>query len=188
MRCLLFLTVGFVALWGCVAVFGDFEENIYEVAGSRLFMSGEITPLSPRSFKAVIRAHPEVETIVLLDMPGSVDEEAVHDLGYFIRDTGLNTHLTPQSEVYSGAVDLFLAGTGRTMTCCGTLGVHDWADNDGDGSRFPRDSEEHDANVAYTQDMLGSDAFYWFTLQAATSDRIHVMTQAEIARFGLLKN
>ncbi len=188
MRRLLFAIAGCVAVWGCVTVFGDFEDNLYRVEGNRLFMSGEINPHTPRSFMAMIDDHPEVTTVVLLDMPGSSDEVAVHDLGYFIRDNGLNTHLTPQSEIYSGAVDLFLAGTRRTMTCCGIVGVHDWADDDGDGSRFPKASQEHDANVAYTEDMLGSDAFYWFTLQAAPSDGIHEMTQAEIARFGLLTN
>lgn len=173
-------------VWGCVAVFVGPEPHTYEIEGSRMFMSGEITHRSPRSLEAVIRDHPEVETIVLLDMPGSVDEYAVHDLGYFIRENGLNTHLVPESEIYSGAVDVFLSGTERTMTCCATVGVHDWADEEGPGSRFAKGSEEHDANVAYFEEMLGSDAFYWFTLQAAPPDEIHVMTQGEMARFGVL--
>ncbi|MFK7834917.1 MAG: hypothetical protein AB8B60_01740 [Sulfitobacter sp.] len=186
MRNWLLLGLGVAALLGCVAAFGNFEPNTYRVEGNRLFMSGEITPRTPDSFEAAIEAHPQVDTVVLMDMPGSVDEFAVHDLGYFIRDIGLNTHLTPQSEIYSGAVDVFLAGNRRTMTCCAVIGVHDWADARREGSSYPRNSEAHDANVTYFEDMLGSDAFYWFTLQAAPSDEIHVMTKSELQRYGVL--
>lgn len=161
------------------------EPNVYEVEGARLFMSGEINAGTFASFAAQIDAHPQVQTVVLMDMPGSVDEVAVHDLGYFIREEGLNTHLTPQSEIYSGAVDVFLAGNARTMTCCAKIGVHDWADDYGEGSSYPAQDEEHDANVAYFEDMLGDDAFYWFTLQAAPPEDIHLMTRAELARFGV---
>ena len=58
--------------------------------------------------------------------------------------------------------------------------------DDGVGSDYAADSWQHRANVAYFNDMLGSDALYWFTLQAAPADEIHVMTQQELARFGVL--
>ncbi len=183
---LAWLLAALVALWGCAQAFGIYEANNYRVEGTQLFVSGEITPRTPASFEAMIEANPQVRTIVLMDMPGSVDEDAVHDLGYFIRETGLNTHLTPQSAIYSGAVDMFVAGNSRTMLCCAELGVHDWADGYGEGSDYPAEAWEHDANVAYFQTMLGSDAFYWFTLGAAPSDEIHVLTPAEMARFGIL--
>lgn len=175
-----------VVLVCCTQIFGRFEPNFYEVDGTRLYISGEITPRTPASFEAVLQAHPGIDTIVLIDMPGSVDEYAVHQLGYFIRENGLNTHLTPESTIYSGAVDLFLAGNRRTMTCCAELGVHDWADGWGEGSDYAAEGPEHDANVAYFETMLGSDAFYWFTLQAAPSHDMHILSAAEIARFGVL--
>ncbi|MFC6584448.1 hypothetical protein [Sulfitobacter aestuariivivens] len=119
-------------------------------------------------------------------MPGSLDDEAVTRMGYALRNAGLNTHLTAQSEIYSGAVDLFLAGNRRSMARGAVIGVHSWADGFGEGAAYPRDAREHRGNVAYTRDMLGSAAFYWFSLQAAPSSGIHEMTQAEIARYGLL--
>ena len=186
MRRALWAAAALLALLGCVAAFAPAEPNVYRVDGSRLFMSGEINHRTPGSFERVIAENPQVEVVVLMDMPGSVDEEAVHETGYFIRQQGLDTHLTPQSEIYSGAVDLFLAGRERTMTCCAVIGVHDWEDDEGSGSELPRDAWEHDANVAYFERMLGSDAFYWFTLQVASPDEIHVMTPQEIARFGVL--
>lgn len=162
------------------------EQNTYVVEGDLLFMSGEINARTPDSLARMIAKHPAVETIVMLDMPGSVDEDAVHETGYFIRDSGLDTHLTPQSAIFSGAVDLFLAGNNRSMTCCAQIGVHDWSEDDVVGRDFPRGAPEHAANVAYFQDMLGSDAFYWFTLQAAPADAMHDMTEEELARFGVL--
>lgn len=186
MRRLLAIVALLGVLLGCVTAFGVLDRTAFEVEGDRLYMSGEIATSSPRRFFAVMADNPQVQTIVLMDMPGSVDEIAVHDMGYFIRENGLDTHLTPQSEIFSGAVDLFLSGNSRTMTCCATIGVHDWADAFGEGSDYPPDAPEHDANVAYFETMLGSDAFYWFTLQAAGSDEMHIMTEAELARFGML--
>ena len=34
--------------------------------------------------------------------------------------------------------------------------------------------------------MLGDDAFYWFTIEAAPADDIYEMSDAEIAEYGLL--
>ena len=119
-------------------------------------------------------------------MQGSIDDEAVLDMGYLLRARGLDTHLQSDSGIYSGAVDLFLAGVRRTMVRGAEIGVHAWADGFGEGASYPRDAWEHRANAAYTADMLGDDAFYWFTLQAAPSSGIHIMTRGEIARFGLL--
>ena len=36
------------------------------------------------------------------------------------------------------------------------------------------------------EDMLGADDFYWFTIEAAPADGIHIMSNEEIARFGLV--
>jgi len=44
----------------------------------------------------------------------------------------------------------------------------------------------HEKNRKYIEDMLGSDEFYWFTINAAPADDIHRMTNDEIVRFGLL--
>ncbi len=38
----------------------------------------------------------------------------------------------------------------------------------------------------YAADMLGSDAFYWFALEASPSIGIYIMPREDIARFGLL--
>ena len=186
MRLFSALAVAAVLLWGCAIADNAVDRTEIEVRGAELYLSGEMTSRTPANFIAALNANPQVTTIVQTYMPGSLDDEAVLRMGYALRDRGLNTHLTAQSEIYSGAVDLFLAGRERTMERGAVIGVHAWADGFGEATDYPRGAPEHQSTVAYTQEMLGSDAFYWFTLQAAPSDGIHEMTAAEIARFGLL--
>lgn len=158
----------------------------FEVVGSDLFMQGDITSRTPRQFAAVMAQHPGVTRIVLCEMPGSADDDAMIALPYDVRQRGLATHVGAESEIASGAVDLFLAGTTRTMERGAEIGVHSWSDGQRDGIDYPRTSPEHDANRRYVEVMLGSNAFYWFTLQAAAFDDIHWMSEAEVLQFGLL--
>lgn len=173
-------------LSACAIADNAVDRARFEVLGTRLTMAGEITSHTPATFSRLLAENPQLTTVVMTDMPGSLDDEAVIRMGYQLRDAGLDTHLLARSEIYSGAVDLFLAGNRRTMEPGAVIGVHSWADGFGEGAAYPRDAREHRSNVAYTRDMLGSADFYWFTLQAAPSDGIHEMTRAEIARFGLL--
>lgn len=182
-----FLMAGLCAgLGACAIVDNAVDRTTLEVRGNRLLMAGEITSKTPANFEKILAENPQITTIVPQVMEGSLDDEAVLRMGYVIRRKGLNTHLEARSEIYSGAVDLFLAGRQRSMVRGAVIGVHSWADGFGEGSSYARDAAEHRGNVAYTRDMLGSAAFYWFTLQAAPSSGIHEMTQAEINRYGLL--
>lgn len=185
MRIVVFLAMA-LTLLGCAIADNAVDRATFDLRGTHLFMEGEITSRTPATFEQLIAENPQITTLVQGYMPGSLDDEAVVRMGYRVRALGLNTHLTADSEIYSGAVDLFLAGHSRTMQRGAVIGVHSWADGFGEGARYPRNAPEHRSNANYTADMLGSDAFYWFTLQAAPSDGIHEMTAAEIARFGLL--
>jgi len=174
------------ALGACAIAQNAVDRASFEVQGAQLLIGGEITSRTPATFRRLLAEHPQLRTVVFTHMPGSLDDEAVIAMGYDLRDRGLNTHLTAQSEIYSGAVDLFLAGRNRSMQNGAVIGVHSWADGFGEGAQYPRDAPEHRSIIRYTQDMLGSADFYWFTLQAAPSDGIHEMTRAEIARYGVL--
>ncbi len=158
----------------------------YKVVGRDLQVSGVISVSSLGLFAEVMEKNPQVERLVLLEMPGSVNDEIMIRLAYRVRELGLDTHLTAESRINSGSVDLFLSGVERTMEKGAQLGVHSWADGKRDARDYPRDSPEHEMNRAYIEAMLGSDDFFWFTIYAAPADEIHVMTAEEIARYGLL--
>lgn len=161
------------------------DRTDFSVVDGRMFMSGDINSQALVEFNQVIAAHPDVDTLVLMDMPGSLNDEAMQALGYRVRSLGLNTHLTDSSAIYSGAVDLFLAGVERTIDPGATVGVHSWGDGENDAADFPRTSSEHDAYIDYFSHMGIDPDFYWFTVDAAPFDGMHEMTRAEIAQFGL---
>ena len=110
----------------------------------------------------------------------------IRDRAYFVREQGLNTRLLSHSAIDSGGVDLFLAGVERTMESGAHIGVHSWSDGFKDAADFPKDAPEHEQNRKYIEEMLGDDAFYWFTIYAAPAADIYAMTEAEIEQYGLL--
>lgn len=178
--------LGLAALGGC-GVAGNLRQSLdFSVVNERLLMRGTITSRSPSAFYDILAKNPQITTIVLQTVEGSLDDEATIEMGYDVRARGLGTHLQSDSGIYSGAVDLFLAGTTRSMVRGAEIGIHSWADTFGEGTSYPRDAPEHQLNARYTADMLGSDAFYWFSLQAAPSDGIYVMNEQEIRHYGLL--
>lgn len=160
----------------------------FRVEGENLMMSGEINSKTLKQFETVYAANPGITTLVELSVPGSLDDDTMIALAYRVRELGLNTHLTATSEIYSGGVDLFLAGVKRTMEQGAKIGVHSWSDGSKDAKDYPRDAPEHEQNRAYIEQMLGDDGFYWFTIYAAPADGIHLMTDVEIRKFGLPTN
>lgn len=158
----------------------------FRVQGSQLLMNGPINSQTLDQFENIYVQNPEIKTLVEQDVPGSLDDETMIALAYRVRELGLNTHITRDSVIYSGGVDLFLAGVNRTMEHGAKIGVHSWSNGVFEAKDFPRNAPEHKLNRKYIEDMLGDDAFYWFTIYAAPADDIHEMTAAEITKYKLL--
>lgn len=158
----------------------------FEVENNIVYMDNEITSRTYNQFVKLHKKHPNIDTIVMLEIDGSSDDEVMIKLGYYLRKHKFKTHLEADSEVYSGGVDLFLAGVKRTMERGAIIGVHSWSDEVKDGADYPRSSPEHDMNRNYLKRMLGRDEFYWFTLEAAPADDIHIMSASEIKKYRLL--
>jgi hypothetical protein len=175
-----------VTLSGCDLVANYTESTAFRVAGTRLLMSGVITSATPRQFERIIAANPQITTLVERDVEGSVDDEAMIAMGYRVRALGLNTHLDGDSRVFSGGSQLFLAGVERSMIRGAVIGVHSWRSGRRDGAQYAQHSPKHAMNRQYVEDMLGNDAFYWFTLAAAPSGGMYVMREKEIIGYGLL--
>ena len=53
------------------------------------------------------------------------------------------------------------------------------------GSEVPRDHESHRMFLDYYREMGIVEEFYWFTLEAAPSARIHWMSEEEISGYGM---
>ena len=181
---------GLATLAGCeilaVAALNQIETTTFTVDDDLLFMSGEINSQTDTQFAEVIAANPQITTIVQCIVPGSLDDDTMIPLSYQVRALGLNTHLTAQSQIASGGVDLFLAGVTRTLEAGADIGVHSWSDGAREAKDYPRNSPEHVANRDYIAEMLGNDAFYWFTIFAAPADDIYWMTPDEVTQFELI--
>ncbi|MCG7492625.1 alpha/beta hydrolase [Thalassobius sp. Cn5-15] len=162
------------------------ETTSFVVDGRDLQVSGTLNQNTLAAFEKVVSENPGLTRLVLLDVPGSVDDDTNLALGHRVRDLGLNTHLTATSEVHSGGSDLFLAGVRRSMERGAVIGVHTWGTATQSGTDFPKDDPVHQAYVDYTARMLGSADFYWYTLTAASIDDSHEMSEAEIEKYRLL--
>ena len=173
-------------LAGCGSVENSRQTLNMEVRGEVLALNGIINTRALGDFRELMAENPHIRMVQLEDLQGSLDDISVVDMGYEIRDRGLATRMISTSKVYSGGVDLFLAGVDRQITPGAEVGVHEWESNLGRARDYPRNHRQHEPTRSYIEDMLGSDAFYWFTLEAAPFDSVHLMSRAELLRYGVV--
>ena len=155
----------------------------FEIDGDVATMAGTIDGTTPDRVAALVAEHPDVRSIVMRDVPGSVNDEANLEAARKVREAGLSTHLLADSVIASGGTDFFLAGAVRTIEPGARVGVHSWGGGEEEALDLPRDHEAHRPYLDYYGDMGVPADFYWFTLEAAPADGIHWMTEAELEAF-----
>lgn len=159
----------------------------FRVDGELLYMNGEICSKTPKQLKKVIAENPNIKTIVMEDVPGSLDDESNFPMAEWVREIGLNTYLTKDSHVASGGTDFFLSGNKRTIENGAKLGVHSWRDTIGTEAKdIPKDDPAHEMNRKYIENMLGKDDFYWYTIYAASADDIYYMNNEEVMKYNMI--
>jgi hypothetical protein len=123
---------------------------------------------SPQAFAALLRDHPDVATLEMVDCPGTYDDLANLVLGRMIRRAGLATHVPAEGSVRSGAVELFLAGSSRRIDDGAEFAVHAWEDGYGrEATDFSATSPENRKYLNYYREMgmneAQASAFYAMT-------------------------
>jgi hypothetical protein len=113
-------------------------------------------------------AYPGLEVIEFVDAPGTSNDIANLALGRAIRKAGLATHVPDGGSARSGAVELFLAGTRRTMDPGALFAVHSWRDEVGrEPDDFAPDAPENRLYLDYYAEMgmsaAEARAFYAMT-------------------------
>ena len=134
---------------------------------------------------------PNAKDIVLHNVPGSQDDAVNLQAAKFIYDKSFNTSALANSVIASGGVDFFLAGNTREYATGAMFGVHSWAGGGGiEGAEsLPLDgtNSAHKLYLDYYEsigiDLALATEFYFFTLAAAPSSSIHVMTDAQLTQF-----
>lgn len=163
----------------------------FRVRGDVAELVDAVDSSTPARFKAMLAAHPGLKRIEMIECPGSEDDDANLEVARMIRKAGLETHVPRDGSIRSGGVELFLAGVKRSIEAGAEIGVHSWADSDGlEATDYAASDPVHRPYLSFYADMgMSADkarAFYDFTNTAAPFDGLHVMTRAEIERFGLL--
>ena len=168
---------------GCGA--WDYPPVDFTVDGNMIVATGVVDDSALRSFNEITADNPEIRTLRLQFVEGSVDDEVNLRLGRTIRRAGFTTIVPSDGLVASGGTDLFLAGAVRVLEEGACVGVHSWADGETDGASLPRASSHHALYLDYYGSMGIPEAFYWFTLESASASDIHWMDRGESDAYGI---
>ena len=117
-------------------------------------MVGSTDIASPAHFDAMLRDFPQLTMLEMIEAPGTSHDIANLAVGRRIREAGISTHVPNGGSVRSGAVELFLAGSTRTMEQGAQFAVHSWLDNHGrEADDFASDHSAHRLYIDYYVEM-----------------------------------
>lgn len=133
-----------------IAAFGPFRV----IDGKHAALVAPTDAASPQAFAAMLAAFPRLEVIAFVDAPGTTHDLANLRLGRAIRAAGLATHVPAGGSARSGAVELFLAGTRRSIDPGALFAVHSWRDERGrEPADFAADAPENRLYLDYYAEM-----------------------------------
>ena len=170
------------------------SENISGIGSSRLtikneqaYLNGNLGTITYRQIKDLITNHPKVKTIVLENVPGSINDAVNMHTGRLVNEAGLTTKVPYGGMIASGGVDLFCAGKNRIIEKGAKLGIHSWSAGTFDADDLPKDHPAHQYQIAYYKMCLGEkgEDFYFHTLEAAKASDIHWMSKDEISKWNV---
>ncbi|PID97060.1 MAG: hypothetical protein CSA84_01490 [Actinomycetales bacterium] len=166
--------------------------GIFKVSDSSktIEMDGVVATGTLADFEELYQEYPDVNQLNIVNCDGSEDDETNLMLARKIHDSKISTHVMDGGVVASGGVDLFLAGTKRTVGKNVRIGVHSWADAGVKATDYPKGHEEHRKYIEYYKsigfDQQSAEGFYYFTIYAASPSGIHYMTEDEMAKYKVL--
>jgi hypothetical protein len=157
------------------------------VGPDRAELDGSIESDTPAQFRAMLRSHPGIRQIDMVDCPGTGDDEANLALARMVRQAGIATYVPEGGSVRSGGVELFLAGAKRSAAPSAEFAVHSWMDEDGlEPDDFADDDPVNLEYIDFYREMGLTDAnaraFYALTNSVPNDDALILHTN-DIARF-----
>lgn len=160
-----------------------------EIKGNEAYLSGDLGTVTYSQIKNLISNHPNVKTIVLTNVSGSVNDAVNMHTGRLLHENGFTTKVLSNSDIASGGVDLFCAGKIRIVEKGAKIGVHSWCCvDDLTAIEIPKEHPAHKYQLEYFTMVLGPENgpdFYFYTLEAAPFDDIHYMTDEEIEKWNI---
>lgn len=164
----------------------------FEIQGTTAKLNGTLGEETYNQVLELNKNNPEVHTLLLENVPGSINDDVNLETGRLIREAGYTTKVPSYGKIYSGGVDLFCSGKKRLVKSGGIIGVHSWCcgTKGEDAKDIPENDGQHDKQISYFKEMLGDPIgreFYFFTINSAGYKGIHNMTQEKIKKYGLIK-
>ena len=157
-------------------------ELFFLVQGRYAIAAGVIYNHFKKRMKLLRKNHPEVDTIVMVNCPGSSNDDALVKGARLVHQYGYTTCVPSDGMVASGGTDMFVSGLQRYATKGAGIGIHSW---DGMhkgvetvGSDFPRDHWEHVMYLDLLEDTCIPYDFYWQTLKSGLP--MHWLKEGEI--------
>jgi len=162
-----------------------------EIDNNTATLNGTLGTKTYIQIAQLIEDNPSVDTLILQQIDGSINDDINMHTGRLIHQAKLTTVVPSDGDVNSGGVDLFAAGFKREYRQGGKVGVHSWCCVNGKSAHLlPKDDAAHGAQLTYFREILGKELgpqFYYFTINAAPADSIHVMTQTQLTKYLLTK-
>ena len=163
----------------------SYKAATFVVDGEMAYVNGVLGKTAHKRFKKLLEEYPDVKTLILEDVPGSMNDEYNVQTCELLHLNGISTKAMSYSEVASGGVDLLISGTNRTVEDGAKIGVHSWSSGNTEGIDYPIDSPDHQMFLDLFEVIEIDTSFYWFTLRAAPADSIHWMTESEIDYYNI---
>lgn len=162
-----------------------------EVIDDKALVNGDLGTNTYIQVSNLIQNHPEVKTLVLQQISGSINDAINMHTGRLVRNAQLTTYVPENGDVNSGGVDLFAAGFERKYEQGAKLGVHSWCCIDGKpADELGENHFAHNAQLTYFRELLGKELgpeFYFFTINASSFESVHVMTNVELEKYLMSK-
>lgn len=163
----------------------DYNPMEFTVQGNRIIAVGTIDKTTLTAFEDITTQYPNINTLVLQYIQGSVDDDANLIFSRMVRRSGFDTIVPSEGMVASGGTDLFLAGKRRILEPGACVGVHSWGGPGPAAATLSKDHSEHVKYLDYYREMKIPADFYWFTLEAAPAELMHWMDAKEANYFGM---
>ena len=151
-----------------------------KVQGDMAYVNGVLGKTFYRRFVKTLRKNPQLKTIVLQEVPGSMNDEWNLKSCLLLYKKGLHTKLQKNSIVESGGTDFFISGKELHIEKGAKIGVHSWAGDDLVATELPKNHPEHKLFLEFYPKIEIDTAFYWFTLRAAPENSMHFLSTKEI--------
>lgn len=157
----------------------------FRVEGSVLHMSGPISGAAADRLDRLLEENDALTALALGDIPGADDVNWVTGMGRLIRAAGLETRV--EGQVVNDAIFLFLGGASRSMTG-GALVLQSDAAQRQAGVAVDQSTAAEGDRLRYVEAVLGSADFANFMAETRAAQDDYILTEADIARFGLTSN